>query len=313
MKAVEVKNLTKYYGRQRGIVDVSMEIDEGQIFGFIGPNGAGKSTTIRTLLGLIYPTSGEAKIFGKECGKDVKEIGKMIGYCPSEVEYYGGMTVASFLEYSARYYGTVNTRRKKELLERFELDEKRNFSDLSQGNKKKVAVIQSLLHNPKLLIMDEPTNGLDPLMQTRFYEVLREENKKGGTIFFSSHILSEVQKICRRVAVLKEGRIIAQEDIDALRQKHLNRVAVEFDPDEKDLLIAVQGIVSREQRESATHILFSGDINDLIRDLSGKKVRRLQITEPSLEEVFLHYYEEKGYEEKGYEEKGYEKTEQLHE
>jgi ABC-2 type transport system ATP-binding protein len=204
------------------------------------------------------------------------------------------MTVGSFLDYSARYYGAVDAGRKAALLDRFEVDEKRDFIDLSQGNKKKVAIIQSLLHSPKLLIMDEPTNGLDPLMQSRFYEVLREENKKGGTIFFSSHILSEVQKICRRVAVLKEGMIIAQEDIDALRQKHLNRIEVEFDPSEKDPHLALQGIVNRKEGEAVTHLLFSGDLNELIRALSRKKVKRLQITEPSLEEVFMHYYEEEG-------------------
>jgi ABC-2 type transport system ATP-binding protein len=294
MKAIEADNLTKYYGKQRGILDVSMEIGEGEIFGFIGPNGAGKSTTIRTLLGLIYPTEGEARIFGKLCGKETKDIGKLIGYCPSEVDYYSGMTVGSFLDYSARYYRGVNTNRRKELVERFEVESKRKFADLSMGNKKKAAIIQSLIHEPKLLILDEPTNGLDPLMQTRFYEVLREENKKGTTIFFSSHILTEVQKICERVAVVKEGRIIAQENIDTLRQKHLNRVSLEFAAEETDPLIRVDGVVSRENRSSGTDLLFSGDVNELIRVLSRKKLKRLQITEPSLEEVFMHYYEEKG-------------------
>jgi len=294
MNAIEVKNLTKYYGKKRGILDVSMDIGEGEIFGFIGPNGAGKSTTIRTLLGLMYPTRGEARIFGKLCGKETKDIGKLIGYCPSEVDYYSGMTVGSFLDYSARYYRDVNTERRKDLVERFEVNPKRKFVDLSMGNKKKVAIIQSLLHEPKLLILDEPTNGLDPLMQTRFYEMLREENKKGTTIFFSSHILTEVQKICERVAVVKEGRIIAQEDIDTLRQKHLNRVSLEFAAEEADQSIQVDGVVSREVRKRGVELLFSGDINALVKVLSGKKLKKLNITEPSLEEVFMHYYEEEG-------------------
>ena len=213
MSAIQTRKLTKYYGRARGIIDVDLDIREGEIFGFIGPNGAGKSTTIRTLLNFIFPTSGTASIFGMDCFRDSSRIKKENGYLPSEVNYYDDMNVSDLLDYSASFYGKDCSGRIKELAGIFEVEVNRKIEDLSTGNRKKVAIVQALLHEPRLLILDEPTGGLDPLMQNRFFDVLKDENSKGVTIFFSSHILSEVQKMCDRVAIIREGRILRVERI----------------------------------------------------------------------------------------------------
>ncbi|RTZ97366.1 MAG: hypothetical protein DSY89_10970, partial [Deltaproteobacteria bacterium] len=200
----------------RGIIDVSLQVEEGEIFGFIGPNGAGKSTTIRLLLGLIFPTSGSACIFGKDAIKDGLEIRQYIGYLPSEVFYYEGMKVIDLLKYSASFYPGDHTQRLHELAAYMELDMNRKIEDLSYGNKKKVGIVQGLLHSPKLLLLDEPTLGLDPLMQRKFFDLIRQENARGVTIFFSSHILGEVQRLCNRVGILQQGKLVAEaiEEID---------------------------------------------------------------------------------------------------
>ena len=227
MYAIETRKLTKYYGKARGIIDLNLEIEEGEVFGFIGPNGAGKSTTIRTLIGLIFPISGSAKVLGMDAVTETKEIKKQIGYMPSEIHYYCKMDVRELLSYSSRFYESGGASRIEELAKTFELDLERKIIDLSLGNQKKVAIIQSLVHHPRLLILDEPTSGLDPLMQAKFFSILKEENKRGTTVFFSSHTLSNVQKICRRVGIIKEGRIVAVEDIAGLRKKQLRKVQVE--------------------------------------------------------------------------------------
>ena len=229
MSAIEVNNLTKYYGKARGIIDVSFQVDEKEIFGFIGPNGAGKSTTIRLLLSLIYPTSGSATIFGKDCIKYGPELRQEIGYLPSDVFYYEGMKVIDLLKYSASFYQKDCTERIHELSEVMELELHRRIEDLSYGNKKKVGIVQGLLHQPKLLFLDEPTAGLDPLMQRNFFQLIRKENKRGVTVFFSSHILGEVQRMCNRVAIIKEGRIIEIADIHTLQQNNYKKVRVEAD------------------------------------------------------------------------------------
>ena len=224
MSIIEVNNLTKYYGKARGIIDVSFNVEEGEIYGFIGPNGAGKSTTIRLFCSLIYPTSGEAKIFGKDCIRYGPEIRQEIGYLPSEVFYYDRMKVIDLLKYSASFYNKDCTKRLYELAEVMELDLKRRIDDLSYGNKKKVGIVQGLLHQPKVILLDEPTAGLDPLMQQNFFNLIREENKeRGATVFFSSHILGEVQRMCERVAIIKEGRIIRIEDIKTLQKDNYKK------------------------------------------------------------------------------------------
>ena len=209
MSIIEVSHLTKFYGKARGIVDVSFNVEEGEIFGFIGPNGAGKSTTIRLFLSLIYPTKGQARIFGKDCIQFGPQIRQEIGYLPSEVFYDGGMKVLALLKCCSSPWKKACTSRLRELAELMELDLKRRIDDLSYGNKKKVGIVQGLLHQPSLIVLDEPTAGLDPLMQQKFFNLIREENRRGATVFFSSHILGEVQKMCNRVAIIKEGAIIA--------------------------------------------------------------------------------------------------------
>ena len=290
MNIIETYNLTKYYGKARGIIDVNLAIEEGEIFGFIGPNGAGKSTTIRTLLNLIYPTSGSATIFGLDSIKETKKIKQQLGFMPSEVNYYDTMTVAELLQYSANFYDGNCKDRIDDLAQMFDVDLAKEIVDLSTGNKKKVSIIQSLLHRPKLLILDEPTNGLDPLMQARFFEVLRQENEQGTTIFFSSHILSEVEKLCKRVAIIKEGRIIKVEDIETLHQKHLKRVQVELRQSFGKQDFAIDGIISFEQKRQTANFLFAGQLNDLLRLLSQHDIRNLSIEDPDLEEIFMHYY-----------------------
>ena len=227
MNVIEINKLTKSYGEARGIVDVSFHVEQGEIFGFIGPNGAGKSTLIRTLLSLIYPTSGSAKIFGKDCIKYAPEIKMEIGYLPSEIFYYDNMKVIDLLRYSASFYKKDCNKRINELAEVMELDLHKKIDDLSLGNKKKVGIVQGLLHEPKLIILDEPTSGLDPLMQKKFFDLLKNENKKGATILFSSHILSEVQRLCDRVAIIKEGKLVQVEKISTLKEKNYKRIRME--------------------------------------------------------------------------------------
>ena len=290
MSIIEVNNLTKYYGKARGIVDVSFKVDEGEIFGFIGPNGAGKSTTIRLFLSLIYPTSGGAKIFGKDVIKFGPEIRQQIGYLPSEVFYYEGMKVLELLKYSASFYDRDCTARLFELAEIMELDLKRRIDDLSYGNKKKVGIVQGLLHSPKLIVLDEPTAGLDPLMQQKFFNLIREENQRGATVFFSSHILGEVQRLCSRVAIIKEGGIINIQDIKTLQKDNYKKIRITAGGlDEKTFQL--EGISNLNQENGVLSFFYKGDINQVTRVISSLKLDDVIIEEPSLEEIFIHYYE----------------------
>ncbi|MBB6176930.1 ABC-2 type transport system ATP-binding protein [Anoxybacillus tengchongensis] len=289
MSIVHVNELTKMYKNNRGIEQVTFSIEEGEIFGFIGPNGAGKSTTIRTLLNFIYPTSGSATIFGKDIVKDAKEIRRHVGYLPSEVHYYDDMKVIDLLMYSAAFY-KVSDQRLKQLAERLDLDIHKKIEDLSFGNRKKVGIVQALLHEPKLLILDEPTGGLDPLMQHTFFEVLLEERKKGVTIFFSSHILSEVQKLCDRVAIIKEGKLIQVETVEYLTKNHLKHVTVVFE-EGQHVEFDLAGVVNKEVNGNEMTMLYKGDMNELIAQLHNVRIKDVSISEPSLEDVFMHYYE----------------------
>lgn len=287
---IETKNLTKSYGNSRGIIDVNLTVEEGEIFGFIGPNGAGKSTTIRTLLSLIKKTSGEAKIFGLDCEKDKVEILKEVGYLPSEVFYYDNMKARDLLNYSASFYNKDCSEKIKELSEALELDLNKKIEDMSLGNKKKVGIVQGLLHSPKLIILDEPTSGLDPLMQKKFFDIIKKENERGATVLFSSHILSEVQKICDRVAIIKEGRIIKTEKISDLKQSAYKKVFFNVSGEvPKELNIS--GAKNIEINGQNISFLYKGNINLLLEEIGKFKLTNIDITEPSLEEVFMHYYE----------------------
>jgi ABC-2 type transport system ATP-binding protein len=290
MSVIEVNHLTKYYGKARGIIDLSFHVEEGEIFGFIGPNGAGKSTTIRLLLSLIRPTSGSATIFGKDCIEYGPQLRRDIGYLPSEVFYYDRMKVIDLLKYSASFYDGNNTQRMHELAELMELELNRRIEDLSYGNRKKVGIVQGLLHQPKLLFLDEPTAGLDPLMQRKSFELIRQENERGVTVFFSSHILGEVQRMCNRVAIIKEGRIIEIADIRTLQQNNYKKIRVaasDLDADRFDL----PGVTNLEQRNGGIRFFYKGDINAVMRRIGEMTISDVTIEEPTLEEIFLHYYE----------------------
>lgn len=289
MSVIEIKNLTKNYGKSRGCVDVNLEVVEGEVFGFIGPNGAGKSTAIRTLLGLIYPTSGSATIFGKSCIEH-PEVKKEVGYLPSEVFYYDNMRVMDLLKYSASFYKKDCTKRIHELAEIMDLDLKKKIDDLSFGNKKKVGIVQGLLHEPKLIILDEPTSGLDPLMQQKFFELIEQENKKGATVFFSSHILSEVQRLCSRVAFIKEGRIIKLEKMSDLHENNYKKISIESKSGIAKEHFNIRGVSKLELKGNTINFIFKGNINPVMKKIAGIELRNISIEEPDLEEIFMHYY-----------------------
>ena len=290
MNVIEFKNLTKYYGDVKGCENVNIEIKEGEIFGFIGPNGAGKSTAIRTLLSLIYPTSGSITVFGKDAIEFGHEVRKDIGYLPSEIFYYDKMKVLDLLKYSASFYDHDCTDRIYEIAEIMELDLKRKIQDLSYGNKKKVGIVQGLLHSPKLILLDEPTSGLDPLMQQKFFNIISEENKKGATVFFSSHILSEVQQLCSRVAIIKEGEIVKIQDVNELKTDNYKKFKITgFELNHSKFKI--EGVTQLIETPEEVSFFFKGDINEIVKILGTLKLDDVIIEEPTLEEIFMHYYE----------------------
>lgn len=291
MAVIEMKQLTKYYGKSRGIIDVDLSVEEGEIFGFIGPNGAGKSTTIRLLLALIHPTGGSATIFGKDIIKDAKEIHQEIGYLPSEVFYYDNMKVKDLFNYSASFYKKDCSQRIKELAERLDLDLNKKIDDLSYGNKKKVGIIQGLLHSPKLILLDEPTSGLDPLMQNIFFDILAEENKRGATVLFSSHILSEVQKLCHRVAIIKDGRIVKVDSVQNMKEEAYLKVSFETTQPVDLKSLIVDNLTQVTQVGNEVAFLYKGDINLLMKQLSTLDLVRANVNEADLEEIFMHYYQ----------------------
>ncbi len=293
MSVIETHSLTKFYGKSRGIENLNLTVEEGEIFGFIGPNGAGKSTTIRTLLGLITPSSGTATVFGKDIAHDGPAIREDIGYLPSEVFYYDNMRVRDLLKYSASFYKKSQhdmEARMNGLAKLLDLDLNKKIDDLSYGNKKKVGIIQGLLHSPKLIILDEPTGGLDPLIQQTFFDLLKEENKKGATILFSSHILSEVQKLCHRVAIIKEGELVAVEQMEALRRNSYLKVKLELAAPISKAQLQLPGMSNVQSSREHISFLYRGDVNAIVRQLMGIKLRNLSIEEPELEEIFMHYY-----------------------
>lgn len=295
MNIIETKKLTKSYGQARGIVDVDLAVEEGDIYGFIGPNGAGKSTMIRTLLGLIHPTSGSATIFGQDITKYGPQINEEIGYLPSEVFYYDDMRVIDLLRYSGSFYKKdpkAIEKRIKELACILDLDLKKKLDDLSYGNKKKVGIVQGLLHKPKLIILDEPTGGLDPLIQQKFFNLLKAENEKGATILFSSHILSEVQRLCHRVAIIKEGKIIKVETISSLLENNYKRFKLEtVARADKQYFADLQGVSDLAITDNSVSFLYRGRINDVTKKIAGLDLVNMLVLEPDLEEIFLHYYQ----------------------
>ena len=295
MNAIETNKLTKSYGKSRGIKDLMLTVEEGDFFGFIGPNGAGKSTTIRTLLGLIKPTGGSAKVLGLDILTEKDKILKEAGYLPSEINFYSSMKVKDVIKYSASLHKADCQKKAANLCERLGLDMSRKVDDLSLGNRKKVGIVCAVQHSPKLLILDEPTSGLDPLMQREFFNILTEENEAGATIFFSSHILSEVQNYCRTAAFIKDGKIIMSDSVDKLEDTGAKKISITGNLDalsnafsENDKFIS--DMATNDKTNTIT-FLYNGKIPALLQILSSLNIKDLTITEPSLEEIFMNYYE----------------------
>ncbi|MBR3076683.1 MAG: ABC transporter ATP-binding protein [Oscillospiraceae bacterium] len=290
MEAIKTIGLTKYYGKIRGILELDLSVEQGAFFGFIGPNGAGKSTTIRTLLGLITPSAGSAAIFGKDVRSEKEAILRQVGYLPSEALFYPGMKVRELLRLSADLRKADCRAEAERLCQRLQLDPSRKVEDLSFGNRKKLAIVCALQGNPELLILDEPTGGLDPLIQHEFFEILRERNREGVTVFLSSHVLSEIQRYCQQAAVIREGRLIACDRVEALAKTNARRVTVRGRVE----LDALEGIRDLRVEEDGLSFLYNGDLKPLLRQLAAGEVRDLSVAEPDLEEIFLHYYEKEG-------------------
>ena len=288
MSIIELKHLKKYYGNNRGVEDVSLKLNKGDIYGFIGPNGAGKSTTIRTIMGLINKTSGNIYFNGEELDPNDENIKKKIGYLPSEINLYGDMTVKELFNYHESFYNEDFDKRKKELVKLLKIDINKKIEDLSLGNLKKVGIVLALMHEPQVLILDEPTSGLDPIMQNIFHELLLKEKEKGTTILYSSHVLSEVSNICDRVGFIKDGKIIKEDSIESIRKEnytYLKIISKDINKIKKDLKLKIY-------KESNNEIVFINnmDFNTLINKLSKYNIEHLLIEEIPLEDLFMNYY-----------------------
>ena len=284
--AVSLEGLVKRYGKHRGIEGLDLKVKEGEWFGYIGPNGAGKSTTIRTMLGLIKATEGKSTVLGMDSWKDREKIMEKVGYLPSEAIFYPEMTVSETLDYALSLHGCKDRRRQKELSERLELDTERKIGELSYGNRKKVGIVCALEHNPSLLILDEPTGGLDPLMQREFFSMLEEEHRKGVTIFMSSHILSEIESHAETAAAIREGRIIVSGKVEEISKTNARRVSLRGKAD----ISTLTGVKEVVEDKNGMSFLYSGEASALLEALNKGSVKDFTVTEPDLEEVFLHYY-----------------------
>ena len=292
---LEIKNLTKYYGKVKGVENLSLSLNKGEIFGFIGPNGAGKSTTIRSIMNLINKDSGSVWFDGRELTRDDVEAKSRIGYLPSEVFLYDDLTVKGIFDHHESFYRNYSRaagihEKRQALVERLKLDESRKIEDLSLGNLKKVGIVLALMHEPELIIMDEPTSGLDPIMQNVFYELLKEEREKGNTVFYSTHILSEVSKICDRVGIIRNGELIRAGQVDEISDKQLTFVTVTAD--DVDALTAALGVKALSQEENTVRFANNMPDDELIKKLANFRIRKILIEEATLEEMFMHYYEE---------------------
>lgn len=270
-KVIEINNLTKNYGKHRGVSGISFSVQEGDIFGFLGPNGAGKSTTIRSMLGFIGFESGSIEIFGKDIRKEREAVLKEIGYMPSEAMFYPSMKVKDVIKMAADVRKTDCSSEAEKLCDRLQVDVDKKINELSLGNRKKVSIVCAMQHKPRLFVFDEPTSGLDPLMQTEFFCLIQEYVKAGATCMLSTHVLSEIKKYCKTVAIMKEGKLQCVDEVSNLTKTNAKRIQV----------------TKNGKQES---YLYKGNINELIGQLSGQEVEDLLIEEPSLDEIFMHFY-----------------------
>ena len=286
-KVIEIKSLTKNYGTARGINNINFCVKKSDIFGFVGPNGAGKSTTIRTTLGLIKPDSGFSKVFGKEIYKGNVDVLKNVGYMPSEAMFYPNMKVDEIIKLSQDIHKKDCSAYADELCERLQVDRKKKIDQLSLGNRKKVSIVCAMQHKPELYILDEPTSGLDPLMQKEFFNLLIERNNEGATILLSSHILTEVQRYCNRVAIIREGNIVTVDSIEELSASKSKKVRL-VGANEIIKLDGMSAIAISEEEQS---FLYNGEVERLMKELGKIHFEDITIEEPSLEEIFINYYE----------------------
>lgn len=285
-EVIKVSSLTKYYGKHRGVEDLTLHVNKGEIYGFIGPNGAGKSTTIRAMVGLLKPTKGSVEIFGLSVKEHQTEILKRIGYMPSETTFYSGMKVSEAIRFSAGLYGKDCREEAGRLCERLKLDARKKVEELSFGNRKKVGIVCAFQHDADLYILDEPTSGLDPLMQKEFFELVQEKSRSGAAVFLSSHILSEIRRYCHRAAIVKDGRLIVEDDVETICNTSAKRVNIQG-------VESVPGIKMKDvvRGEGSVSFLYNGRMLELIHALNDLPIEDLTITEPDLEEAFLHFYE----------------------
>lgn len=286
MKAIKTHDLTKYYGDVRGIDGVSLTVEDGAFFGFIGPNGAGKSTLIRTLLGLISPTSGSAEIFGRDIIEGKIENLREIGYLPSEAAFYSGMKVKDVLRFAAKMRGLNCDDEAEILCKRLDLDIERSVDELSLGNKKKVGIVCALQHKPRLYILDEPTSGLDPLMQQEFFKILKERNEEGATVFLSSHVLSEIKKYCKSAGIIREGKLVLLDTVENLGHTGVKKVTVKGVLD----IPSISGIGDLTVDGDQVSFLYRGDVKELLFKLSSTDIYDINISDPELDEIFINYY-----------------------
>jgi ABC-2 type transport system ATP-binding protein len=289
---IKTQNLTKFYGKSRGIENVNITVNKGDIFGFLGPNGAGKSTTIRTLLDFIRPSGGSASIFGLDCQKDTVQIKKRIGYIPGDFGLFGHMTGWKYLEYFGKVRGGYDAEAAMALARRFEIKPDRKMKEYSRGMRQKIAIIQAFMNNPDLIVMDEPTSGLDPLVQQTFMDLVQERARQGTTIFMSSHVLSEVEKVCNRVAIIKEGKIATEEKVEDLRKKSGSVVQVKFAETISPEAFRMPGVKVPTQQNGYLRMTVTGNMEGLLAEIARHRVEDISIHQMTLEEIFMHYYEE---------------------
>lgn len=290
---IQTTELTKYYGKHRGMIDISLDVRQGEVFGYLGPNGAGKTTTIRTLLNLIRPTRGMAAIFGLDIQQKGLDVRRRIGYLPGELELYDNLTGAEMLRYLGNLRGGADWSRVEDLAARFDCDLQTQIRSLSHGNRQKIGLIQAFMNTPDLLILDEPTIGLDPLMQQEFYRLISETKAQGRTVFLSSHIMPEVERVCDRVAIIREGRLVTVEDIDNLKARSIRRLEIHFaGPVSQEQFTEISGVKDVSVHDSVLTCTVVGELDALVKAASQARVVNIISHEPSLEEIFLDYYSE---------------------
>ncbi len=288
---IQAEGLTKYYGRHRGVIDIDLSVNAGEIVGFLGPNGAGKSTTIRILLDHIRPTRGVARVFGIETTADPVAIHRRVGYLPGEFGLYDGLTGGQTIEYFANLRGDVDAGYRRDLIERLDLDPSRRYGEYSRGNKQKVALVSALQHKPELLILDEPTAGLDPLVQHSFFQLLGEAKAEGRTVFLSSHIISEVERVCDRVAIIRDGRLVQVDTVAALRTLSVHQVELRFAaPVDEREFTDLEGVTNVSAEGELLRMQVAGPIGPVIHVAARHGLIDVVSREPNLEDVFLAQY-----------------------